>query len=138
MRFRAPTGRKQDRTIASAIATFWCITVVPGTAPMIRPTWSPAVSGIVHQPSAHARIPRVFHVRAYSATRSSAAAGMAPSEWLMRYVVSARIGKRSRYAPAPITPRAAEAELAAAHRPRLPALRAEHAARHRDLLHARR
>src|SRR5205823_3577652 len=29
--------------------------------------------------------------------RSSAAAGMAPSEWLIRYVVSARIGNRSRY-----------------------------------------
>jgi hypothetical protein len=30
------------------------------------------------------RMPRVFHVRAYLTTRSSAAAGIAPSEWLIR------------------------------------------------------
>ena len=64
---------------------------------MIRPIWSPTVSGISHQPSPQARIPRSFHVRAYSRTRSSAASGIAPSEWLMRYVVCARIGNSSRY-----------------------------------------
>src|SRR4051794_38456536 len=63
----------------------------------MRPTWSPTVRGISHQPSAHARIPRSFQVRAYSAMRSSAAAGIAPSEWLIRYVVCSRIGNRSRY-----------------------------------------
>src|SRR5919109_589136 len=94
---RGSTGRKHEITIASATATFWCITVEPGGAPMMRPIWSPTVSGISHQPSAHARMPRSFHVRAYSATRSSAAAGMAPSEWLIRYVVDSRIGNRSRY-----------------------------------------
>src|SRR5690348_17213609 len=73
------------------------MTVDPGGAPMMRPIWSPTVSGISHHPSAHARIPRSRHVRAYSATRSSAAAGIAPSEWLIRYVVCARIGNRSRY-----------------------------------------
>ena len=40
--------------------------VVPGCAPMIRPTWSPTVSGMSHQPSPHERMPRVFHMRAYS------------------------------------------------------------------------
>ena len=63
----------------------------------MRPIWSPTVSGIVHQPSPHARMPRSAHVRAYSRMRSSTAAGIAPSEWLIRYVVCSRIGKRSRY-----------------------------------------
>jgi hypothetical protein len=39
----------------------------------------------------------LLHVRAYSATRASAAAGIAPSEWLIKYVVCSRIGNRSRY-----------------------------------------
>ena len=60
------------------------MTVEPGAAPTIRPIWSPTSIGIRHQPSPQARIPRVFQVRAYSARRSSAAAGMAPSEWLIR------------------------------------------------------
>jgi hypothetical protein len=58
--------------------------VVPAGAPMIRPTWSPTVVGMSHQPSPHERIPRVFHMCAYSRTRSSAAAGIAASEWLIR------------------------------------------------------
>src|ERR671922_2274709 len=94
---RGSTGRKHEITIASAIATFWCMTVEPGGAPMMRPTWSPTVSGSSHHPSAHARMPRSRHARANSSTRSSAAAGIAPSEWLIRYVVCSRIGNRSRY-----------------------------------------
>ena len=78
------------------MVTFWCIVTLPGGAPTMRPIWSPTVSGIVHQPWPHARIPRSAQTRAYSATRSAAAAGIAPSEWLIRYVVSRRIGKRSR------------------------------------------
>ena len=58
--------------------------VVPGRAPTIRPTWSPTVSGMSHQPSPHERMPRSFHMRAYSARFSSAAAGIAASEWLIR------------------------------------------------------
>ena len=77
-------GREHESTIAAAIVTFWCIPTEPGGAPTIRPIWSPTSSGIVHQPSPQARIPRSRHVRAYSATRSSAAAGIAPSEWLIR------------------------------------------------------
>ena len=50
----------------------------------MRPIWSPTTIGIVHQPSPHARIPRVLHVRAYSASLPSTAAGIAPSEWLIR------------------------------------------------------
>src|SRR5881397_1654008 len=42
-------------------------------------------------------MPRSAHVHAYSRIRSSAAAGIAPREWLIRYVVCSRIGKRSRY-----------------------------------------
>ena len=78
------------------MVTFWCIETVPGGAPISRAIWSPTVSGSSHQPSPQARMPRVFQSRAYCSTRSSAAAGIAPSEWLIRYVVSARIGKRSR------------------------------------------
>ena len=50
----------------------------------MRPIWSPTVSGIVHQPSPQARIPRSAQTRTYSATRSAATAGIAPSEWLIR------------------------------------------------------
>src|SRR3954452_24822591 len=64
---------------------------------MMRPIWSPTVSGSSRPPPAQARMPRPFHIRAYSATRSSTAIGIAPSEWLIRYVVCSRIGKRSRY-----------------------------------------
>ncbi len=63
---------------------------------MIRPTWSPTVIGIVHQPSRQDLIPRSFHIRAYSASLSSAFRGMAASEWLMRYVVCSRIGNSER------------------------------------------
>ena len=98
MRLRSPGRWKHERTTASAIDTFWCMHTVPGGAPTMRPIWSPTVSGVVHQPSPHARMPRSAHVRAYSRTRSSTAAGIAPSEWLIRYVVCSRIGKRSRYA----------------------------------------
>ena len=72
------------------------MTVVPAGAPMIRPTWSPTVIGICHQPSPQERIPRSFHIRAYSASRSSAFAGIAASEWLIRYVVCSRIGNSER------------------------------------------
>ena len=93
---RGSIGKKHESTTASATATFWCITVVPGAPPMIRPTWSPTVIGIVHQPSPHERMPRSFHMRAYSARRSSALAGIAASEWLIRYVVCSRIGNSER------------------------------------------
>jgi hypothetical protein len=56
------------------------MTVDPAGAPTIRPTWSPTVIGVVHQPSAHERMPRSRHIRAYSPSRSSAFAGIAPSE----------------------------------------------------------
>src|SRR4051812_30483556 len=105
MRPRGPFRSKHERTTASAIVTFWCIETDPGGAPTIRPIWSPTVSGSSHQPSSHARTPRVFQARAYSSTRSSAAAGIAPSEWLIRYVVSARIGNRSRYSCSSATAR---------------------------------
>ena len=87
---------KHEAMTASAMVTFWCIETEPGGAPISRPIWSPTASGISHQPSSQARTPRSFQLRVYSSTRSSAAAGMAPSEWLIRYVVSARIGNRSR------------------------------------------
>ena len=66
------------------MVTFWCIETLPGGAPTTRATWSPTVSGSSHQPSSQARTPRVFQACAYSSTRSSTAAGIAPSEWLIR------------------------------------------------------
>jgi hypothetical protein len=75
---------KHDRTTASASVTFWCIETVPGGAPISRAIWSPTVSDISHQPSSQARTPLVFQARAYSSSRPSAAAGIAPSEWLIR------------------------------------------------------
>ncbi len=96
MRLRGGFRSKHESTIASATVTFWCITVEPGGAPMIEPIRSPTVNTEFHQPSPHARAPRVLHSRANCASRRSASAGIAPSEWLIRYVVVARIGKRSR------------------------------------------
>ena len=40
--------------------------------------------GMSHQPSPQERMPRSRHMRAYSSSRSSAAAGIAASEWLIR------------------------------------------------------
>src|SRR5207302_10771419 len=80
-----------------APVTFWCITVDPGGAPIMPPIRSPAVNTESHQPSPQARAPRVLHSRANCWSRLSASAGIAPSEWLIRYVVDSRIGKRSRY-----------------------------------------
>src|SRR5438552_1714105 len=74
-RLRLPGRRKQDRTTSSATVTFWCMTVLPGGAPTMRPTWSPTVTGISHQPSPHERMPRSRHMRTYSSRRSSARAG---------------------------------------------------------------
>ena len=96
MRLRSGEGVKQERTTASAIATFWCITVEAAGAPTIRPIWSPTVIGISHHPSPQARMPRSRQVRAYSATRAATFAGIAPSEWLIRYVVCSRIGNSER------------------------------------------
>ena len=56
----------------------------PAQPPMIRPIWSPTVIGIVHQPSPQERIPRSFHMRAYSASRVLGLRGIAASEWLIR------------------------------------------------------
>ena len=63
---------------------------------MIEPTRSPTSTAVSHHPSPQARAPRVRHSRANRSSRRSASAGIAPSEWLIRYVVEARIGKRSR------------------------------------------
>ena len=72
------------------------MTVDAAGAPTIRPIWSPTVIGIVHQPSRQARMPRSLHIRAYSASRSSAFRGIAASEWLIRYVACSRIGNSER------------------------------------------
>src|ERR1700757_4679600 len=74
------------------------MTIEPGGAPRMRPSWSPTVTGISHQPSPHERMPRSRHMRAYSRRLSSALAGMAAREWLIRYVQVARIGNCERYA----------------------------------------
>ena len=72
------------------------MTVDPDGAQMMRPTRSPTVQGVSHHPSAQEWIPRSAHMRANSARRSAAVRGMAPSEWLTRYVVSAKIGNSVR------------------------------------------
>ena len=96
MRLRGGSRSKHESTIASATVTFWCMTVEPGGAPMMPPIRSPVVNTEFHQPSPQARAPRVAHSRANCCSRRSASAGIAPSEWLIRYVVDSRIGKRSR------------------------------------------
>ena len=50
--------------------TFCCITTSPSPAPMIEPTRLPTVTGISHQPSSQARMPRVAQVSANSRSRA--------------------------------------------------------------------
>ncbi len=79
----ASTWRKHESATASAIATFWCMTVDPGGRADDPPDLvSDPDQGVSHQPSAHERMPRSAHMRAYSASRSAAPRGIAPSEWL--------------------------------------------------------
>src|SRR5713226_9746738 len=81
--FRLPLKSKQDVMIDWQMDTFGCITTSPSPAPMTRPTMSPTVVAIIHQPSSHERIPRVAHISAYSCNRSRVRLGIAPSEWLI-------------------------------------------------------
>ncbi len=94
---RGSTGRKQESTIASAIGD---VLVHHRRARPGADDPPDLVADLErHRPPAlapgadPARPPRPGRTRRAA---SSAAAGIAPSEWLIRYVVSARIGKRSR------------------------------------------
>src|SRR6185437_10323076 len=89
------------------------MTVEPGGAPTMPPTRSPTRNAVSHHPSPHARAPRVRHSAANCARRRSASAGIAPSEWLIRYVVDSRIGKRSRYSASSTKPNLQADELRA-------------------------
>ena len=63
--------------------TFWCMTVRPFGAPMMPPTRLPQVTGISHQPSSQARIPRVAQISANSSRAARARRGIGPREWLI-------------------------------------------------------
>src|SRR6266481_159310 len=78
--FRLLPKAKQEAMIDWQIETFGCITTSPSPAPIILPTISPTVVAIIHQPSSHARIPRVDHMSAYSCRRSRVRLGIAPRE----------------------------------------------------------
>src|SRR5437870_569093 len=78
--FRLPVKSKQEAMIDWQIETFGCITTSPPPAPIILAIRSPIEVAIIHQPSSHARIPRVDHMSAYSCTRSRVRLGIAPSE----------------------------------------------------------
>ncbi len=80
---RRPDQSKQEVTIDWQIETFCCITTSPSPAPMMEPTRLPTVTGISHQPSSQARIPRVAQVSPNSRRRPAVRRGMAPSEWLI-------------------------------------------------------
>ena len=64
--------------------TFGSIATVPAAAPRSGAIPSPTVTDMSHQESAQARTPRVAHVRAYSASASAAARGIAPREFEIR------------------------------------------------------
>src|SRR6185295_9757198 len=84
---RLPEKSRHPAMIDWQIETFGCITTSPSPAPMILPTESPTVLGIIHQPSSHERIPRVAHISAYSCKRSRVRRGIAPSECEIMYTV---------------------------------------------------
>src|SRR5687768_7976331 len=93
---RFPPRSKQDRITDWQTDTFWCITTDRAGAPMTRATASPAATGMSHQPSAHARTPRRAQTSEYSARWASTPRGIAPREWLTRYVQRSRIGNSLR------------------------------------------
>ncbi len=74
----------QERKIAAATATFWCIETAPGRTPRRGARRSPVSAAISHHPSPQARTPRVPQDFANAATSSSTARGIAPSELLIR------------------------------------------------------
>ena len=67
-----------------ATLAFWCIEIDPGGAPTTGARMSPSDRPISHQPSDHARTPRVIQLSANACTWSTARRGIAPSEWLTR------------------------------------------------------
>src|SRR5829696_2996568 len=92
-----------------ATVTFWCIEIVffptPSTGRRMLPVSRPAS----HQPSCQARTPRVDHISANSCRYTAAFRGIAPSEWLTRYVQVSTIGNSERQcsmSPAEAMPRA--------------------------------
>ena len=66
---------KQEVTIDWQMETFCCMTTSPSPAPMMRPIRSPMVTGIIHQPSSQARMPRVAQVSVNSCMRLAGAVG---------------------------------------------------------------
>jgi len=81
---RRPSKRKHDRIISCATAMFWCIVTVPAGRPSTSATTSPTFSCSDHQPSPQLRTPRVSHWSRNCCTLARAAAGIAPSELLIR------------------------------------------------------
>src|SRR6266540_978046 len=91
-RFRGPDQSSAEIRTATVVVTLGSIATLPDGAPSKGTISSPTETDISHQPSAHARTPRVAHVSAYSANARAAAFGIAPKELEMRYVVFSRIG----------------------------------------------
>ncbi len=80
MRLRGPSYAKQDAITAIATVTFWCIEIVPLGTPRTGASRSPVVRPISHQPSCHARTPRLDHSSANCCRYSAVLRGIAPSE----------------------------------------------------------
>src|SRR4029078_10487131 len=78
--------------------TFWCMEIVPVCTPRIGASKSPVVRPASHQPSCHARTPRDDHSSANCWRYPAARRGIAPSEWLTRYVQVSTIGNSRRQA----------------------------------------
>src|SRR5277367_1803010 len=65
---RGPFQSKQDAIKDWQMETLGCITTSPSPAPMIFAIRLPTAIGISHQPSSQARMLRVDHMSAYSAS----------------------------------------------------------------------
>jgi len=74
----------QERKIAAATATFWCIETAPGRTPSRGARRSPVSAPISHHPSLQARTPRSPQALVKAAISSSTARGIAPRELLIR------------------------------------------------------
>src|SRR5688500_3987286 len=97
IRLRRLSNVWHDAMIDIATVTFWCIEIVPVGTPRIGARRSPVVRPISHQPSCQARTPRLDHSSANCWRYVAVRFGIAPSEWLTRYVQESTIGNSERH-----------------------------------------
>ena len=81
---RGPSKSKHEATTACTMDTLGSMQTVPGATPRTLPTRSPRLRTAGSQCSPHDAIESFSHSSMNRVAYPRAAAGIAPSEWLMR------------------------------------------------------